>query len=168
LTLSSSGRDMDAAALFQLSGPVALLGWIALICAPLRPNAGAGGFGRIAAWAERWVAGITVPALFSIAYAALMMTNWAEAPGGYGTLEEVMLLFSVPAFALAGWLHYLAFDLLVGGWIVRVARREGVSRLLVVPCLLLTFLFGPVGYILFSMLRAARKMTGQMTGQAHV
>jgi hypothetical protein len=39
---------------------------------------------------------------------------------------------------------------------------------LVVPCLLLTFLFGPVGYILFSMLRAARKMTGQMTGQAHV
>ena len=57
---------------------------------------------------------------------------------------------------LAGWLHYLAFDLFVGAWIVRTARSEGMPFLLVLPCLPLTFLFGPAGFLLFVVLRAVR------------
>ena len=52
-----------------------------------------------------------------------------------------MALFTSPEIALAGWIHYLAFDLLIGAWEVRVARREGIAYLLVLPCLLLVLLF---------------------------
>ena len=61
-----------------------------------------------------------------------------------------MALFTMPEIALAGWIHYLAFDLFVGAWEVRTARREGIAFLLVLPCLALTFLFGPAGFLAFS------------------
>ncbi len=57
-------------------------------------------------------------------------------------------LFENPYLLLAGWVHFLAFDLLVGAWEVRDARRVGITHLLVVPCLLLTFMAGPVGLLL--------------------
>ena len=68
-----------------------------------------------------------------------------------------MALFTSPEIALAGWVHYLAFDLLVGAWEVRTAQREGLAFLLVLPCLLLTFLFGPAGFLLFNALRIATR-----------
>jgi hypothetical protein len=67
-----------------------------------------------------------------------------------------MLLFDNPHIALAGWLHYLAFDLLIGMAIARVARAENIAFVLVVPCLVLTFLFGPAGFLAFAGLRWAR------------
>jgi len=70
-----------------------------------------------------------------------------------------MRLFTKPEIALAGWIHYLAFDLFVGSWEVRTARSERIPILIVLPCLLLTFLFGPAGYLAFTGLRAARAMT---------
>ena len=69
-----------------------------------------------------------------------------------------MALFTSPEIALAGWVHYLAFDLLVGAWEVRTARREAIPHLLVLPCLVLTFLFGPAGFLLFLGIRAARRL----------
>ena len=67
-----------------------------------------------------------------------------------------MQLFTQPEIALAGWIHYLAFDLFIGAWEVRTARAERIPFLLVVPCLALTFLFGPAGYLAFTALRGAR------------
>ena len=106
-------------------------------------------------WAER-IAGLAVPVLLAIAYTGLVLAFWSRAPGGFGSLPEVMALFTMPEIALAGWIHYLAFDLFVGAWEVRTARREGIAFLLVLPCLVLTFLFGPAGFLVFSGLRAAR------------
>ena len=77
-----------------------------------------------------------------------------------------MALFTMPEIALAGWIHYLAFDLLVGAWEVRTARREGIAFLLVLPCLALTFLFGPAGFLAFSALRAARAAQRGVGGAA--
>ncbi|MFK7966895.1 MAG: ABA4-like family protein [Burkholderiaceae bacterium] len=134
--------------LFDLSGPLAVIGWLALLVSPLLP--------RLA----QWVAGLIVPTILSVAYAALILANWADAPGGFDSLGNVMLLFDVPAVALAGWLHYLAFDLFVGAWIARTARAEGVPHLLVMPCLVLTFLFGPIGFVLFLSIRFARRLGG--------
>jgi hypothetical protein len=130
--------------LFQIASSLAVTGWLVLACSWLVPT-----------WAER-VAGLVVPVLLSIAYAGLVLAFWSRAPGGFGTLDEVMALFTSPEIALAGWIHYLAFDLFVGAWEVRTARREGIAFLLVLPCLALTFLFGPAGFLVFSMLRAAR------------
>ncbi|MEM9315304.1 MAG: abscisic acid-deficient protein Aba4 family protein, partial [Pseudomonadota bacterium] len=55
---------------------------------------------------------------------------------------------------LAGWIHYLAFDLFVGAWIATEADRLGLSRLLQAPLLVATFMFGPVGLALFLVMRS--------------
>lgn len=133
--------------LFSLANPLAMLGWLALALSPLAP--------RIA----QAVSGLAIPALLSLAYGAIILAYWSGAEGGFDTLENVTLLFQSPWIVLAGWLHYLAFDLFVGAWEVRTARREGIAHVLVIPCLVLTFLFGPVGLVLFLALRAARAVT---------
>ncbi len=81
------------------------------------------------------------------------MTFWADAPGGFDSLDQVMLLVTDPYITLAGWLHYLAFDLFVDAWIVRSAREEGISDWLLLPILVTTFLFGPAGFLAFVALR---------------
>lgn len=69
-------------------------------------------------------------------------------------------LFEDPYLLLAGWVHYLAFDLFIGSWEVRDAQRLRLPRLLVVPCLLLTFLFGPAGLLLYFTIRWVRTRRG--------
>jgi hypothetical protein len=132
-------------AVFGFANTLALAGWVALLASF-----------RFPVWAER-IAGVAVPVILSVGYVGLILAFWTRAPGGFGTLPEVMALFTMPEIALAGWLHYLAFDLFVGAWEVRTARREGIAFLLVVPCLALTFLFGPAGFLLFSALRLTRR-----------
>lgn len=84
--------------------------------------------------------------------AAIMLGQ--SAPGANMTsLGGVMALFSHPNGIITGWTHYLAFDLFVGSWIARDGQRRGVSHLAVVPCLLLTFLFGPAGLLLYLLIR---------------
>lgn len=132
---------MQPDTLFQLSGPLAMTGWLALAATPLAPRL------------TQLVAGLVIPLILSLGYAALILANWSGAEGGFGSLSDVMLLFTNPAVALAGWLHYLAFDLFVGAWEVRTARHERIPHLLVLPCLVLTFLFGPIGLLAFLGLR---------------
>ena len=127
--------------LFQLANPLALTAWIALAFSPLAPRA-------LDAFAA-----VAVPTLLSIAYAAIVLAFWNTTEGGFDSLQSVAQLFANRWLLLAGWLHYLAFDLLVGAWQVRTARREDISHALVTPCLLATFLFGPAGYLLFQGLR---------------
>lgn len=138
--------------LFQYTSPLAMLGWLALAFAPFAP--------RIA----QAIAGIAIPTVLSVTYTALILVNWSTAPGGFGSLADVMALFTAPAMALAGWVHYLAFDLLIGAWITRTAAREGINHLLILPCLALTFLFGPAGFLSFTALRATLGAKARMTG----
>jgi len=69
------------------------------------------------------------------------------------SIGEVRALFTNDAALTAGWLHYLAFDLFVGTWIAREGLDQGVIPILLIPCLLLTFIFGPAGLLLFLILR---------------
>jgi hypothetical protein len=61
---------------------------------------------------------------------------------------------------VAGWTHYLAFDLLVGNWEMRDATARGIPYALVLPCLVLTFLFGPAGWLLYVIVRLFRRGSG--------
>jgi ABA DEFICIENT 4-like len=72
-----------------------------------------------------------------------------RAEGGFSTLAGVSKLFEDPWVLLAGWLHYLAFDLLIGTWEARDSIERGVSRWLLVPCLFFTFMFGPMGWLAY-------------------
>jgi len=78
------------------------------------------------------------------------LSNYFHLLGGFDTLANVQQLFTYPEAALAGWVHYLAFDLFIGGIIAKQADEIGLSRLIQIPILLLTFMFGPFGYLLFA------------------
>ena len=71
------------------------------------------------------------------------------------SLAGVTTLFSHPMGVLIGWSHYLVFDLFVGAWIGRDATRRGVPHLAVIPCLFFALMFGPIGLLLYLMLRLA-------------
>ena len=135
---------MNPETIFSLASAAVLPGWAALLASPWFPRA------------AQSVAGLVVPLLLSVAYVALVLAFLAPAEGGFGSLADVMALFAVPEVALAGWIHFLAFDLLIGALIVRGARAEGMPFPLVLPCLPLTFLAGPAGWLLFQALRAVR------------
>jgi hypothetical protein len=92
--------------------------------------------------------------VLAIAYVAIVVARLGGARGGFGSLAALATLFRDPYVLLAGWLHYLAFDLFVGSWEVRDAQRLGVPHLAVVPCLALTFLLGPAGLLAYLGLRA--------------
>ncbi len=98
-----------------------------------------------------------IPLLLAVVYAGAFLLN-TDAPegGGFGSLAGVMALFTSPYAVLAGWVHYLAFDLFVGAWEVRDARRNGIAHWLVVPCLFFTLMLGPVGLALYLVLRVVR------------
>jgi len=134
---------------FSLAGLLALLGWLGLLAALAVPAA------RRYAFAA---AGAAIPALIAVAYILLLSQGWGETPGGgFGSIAEVRALFANDSALAAGWLHYLAFDLFVGAWIVRDGLARGVPRLLILPCLPLTFLFGPAGLLLFLLIRLASR-----------
>ena len=75
---------------------------------------------------------------------------------GFDSLAAVSLLFSTPLGVLIGWVHFLAFDLFVGAWIPRDGLRHSLSHWLVLPCLALSFLFGPAGLLAYLTLRLVR------------
>ncbi|MBX3531745.1 MAG: DUF4281 domain-containing protein [Rhizobiaceae bacterium] len=134
---------MDTELMFGAANLFVLAGWAALLASPFAPR-----FADI-------VGGAAVPLLLAVAYTGLVLAFWTRAEGGFGSLADVATLFQTPQMLLAGWIHYLAYDLFVGAWIVRTARREGIAFWMVVPLLVPAFLFGPVGYLAFSALRAA-------------
>jgi len=131
---------------FSAGGALAMLSWLALsmslfLSDPLRAGIWTG-------------ATIAVPALLGLAYAILLVRGLRERTGGgFGSIAAVRQLFTSDAALAAGWLHYLAFDLFAGSWIAREGLASDVSPLLILPCLLLTFMAGPVGLLLFVILR---------------
>jgi hypothetical protein len=148
---------MSLESLFSLGGTAALIGWAALALSPLWPSL------------AQLLAARIVPVLIGLAYAALILRFWGEATaagGGFGSLDQVAALFDHRGLLLAGWLHYLAFDLFVGAWEAREAERVGLPHWALVPALTLTFLFGPVGLLLFLGLRALRLRRSPHPGAA--
>jgi ABA4-like protein len=131
---------MKAEQIFSIAGSLAMISWLLLIILPRRR------FTKV-------VAMVVIPLFFSAAYLALIIVFFGSSEGGFGSLADVMKLFTNEWIVLAGWLHYLAFDLFVGSWEVREAHANGIPHLIVVPCLVLTFLFGPIGFLLFTILK---------------
>lgn len=122
---------------FQVANLLAIAGWVILILAPRR-------------WrAAQLVPAYVLPAALGAAYFMLVAVYFAGAEGGYSTLAAVGRLFESEPIRLAGWLHYLAFDLFIGAWIARRSDERGLSRVIQAPILAVTFLFGPVGLLIF-------------------
>lgn len=139
---------MSPDAIFSICNTAVLPGWLLLAILPRWK------------WTARLITSVIIPALLGLVYLYLIVTQFGKAEGGFGSLAQVQQLFQNPAMLLAGWIHYLAFDLFIGSWEVRDAQRLGLNHLLVIPGLALTFLFGPIGLVLYFLIRlAAKKQT---------
>jgi hypothetical protein len=103
------------------------------------------------------VAGLAIPLALSLVYVTLIAIFWSSTEGGFDTLANVQKLFTSPWAALAGWIHYLAFDLFIGALLARKVMEAGLPRLVLVPVLPLTFLFGPIGFALAQVILFTRK-----------
>ena len=141
---SRDGSDwmsrMTAEQLFSILNLMAVAAWLPLVFLP-----------RV-----RWTATllpVVVPLLLAVIYVVLVAATLPRSEGGFSSLAGVRALFDNPWALLAGWTHYLAFDLFIGGWEVRDAQRRGIPHLLIVPALVLTFLFGPAGLLLYLAIR---------------
>ncbi len=134
---------MSPEQIFSLTGALSMFGWAGLVLAPRW------------SFTRDWLAPVVVPLLIGIVYVTLMLTYMDRAPvnGGFDSLAGVAALFSVEELLLAGWIHYLAFDLFVGAWEVKDAQEQGIHHLLVIPCLLLTLMAGPGGLLLYWTIR---------------
>ena len=140
---------LDPDLVFKLANGAALLAWVALLCSP-----------GSARWAPvvRRASGRWLPAVFAVLYVLMLATHW-RGQGGFGSIAEVRALFDVPGALVAGWVHYLAFDLFVGGWIAERAAERRMPHARLVPVLLLTFLFGPAGLLAFVLLNPRQALS---------
>jgi hypothetical protein len=132
---------MSLETIFSAANGLALLGWLLLALAPR--------------WrfTQRVVLSGAASLLLAALYLGLLIVYFGDSEGGFGSLAEVVKMFSQPPMVLLGWVHYLAFDLFVGAWELRDARARGVPHLALLPCLGLTFMLGPVGLLLYFVLR---------------
>lgn len=126
--------------LFTISNRFALVGWILLAFFPNLKIT------RILVRNGIW------SALLSVGYLLILGTHLG-AEGGFQSLSGVSTLFSNPWILLGGWVHYLAFDLFLGVWESKEAETIKLSRWVLIPCLFLTLMFGPIGFLIFFVIR---------------
>ena len=133
---------MDLERIFSLASTIAVVGWLLLLILPKRPLA-------------VHVAGDFMPLLLALIY-LYFIVNIRTAEGGFGSLSDVALLFEKRELLLAGWIHFLCFDLFIGAWEVRDSQQHGIPHLVVIPCLIMTFMLGPIGLLFYFAIRTAK------------
>lgn len=133
---------MSADAIFKLCNSIALISWLALIIAtPFWKHT------------NKLLIGIVIT-LFCIIYAWLIFSNFNAGDfEKFNTLDGVVSLFTNKTVVLGGWVHYLAFDLMTGVWITKNAKQHGINHWITVPALFFTFMLGPVGLLLYLIIR---------------
>ncbi|MDY0871697.1 ABA4-like family protein [Dongia rigui] len=137
---------MDWNIVFKGASSLALVAWGALVLLP------------------RWrrlvdILRFGVPGVLALLYVTLIFGFFFGVDGGgFQSIAQVRALFASDPVLVAGWVHYLAFDLFVGIWIARRADAMGLNRFLQAPILIATFMFGPLGLALFYAVLAADRV----------
>lgn len=141
---------MTYAFLFDVVNASVLPAWAMLILAPKW------------SWTEKLVHSMLWPVLLGGVYVFGFVMALAFGHGAEGvsftTVEGVRNIFTSDVGVLIGWTHFLVFDLFVGAWEARDAKRRGFSHWILISCLILTFMAGPLGLLLYLILR---KVTGK-------
>jgi Domain of unknown function (DUF4281) len=129
---------------FKICNSIAPFGWLLMIVAP------------------KWkftkaiiLSGI-LPLMLGLIYLTLIVLFFGEGEGDFSSLQGVMKLFTSPWGVTAGWIHYLAFDMFIGSWELSNGQKNNIPHYLLIPCLLLTFFFGPIGLLLYFLIRATK------------
>lgn len=139
---------MSLEAAFSLANALVFPQWLLMIFAPRW---------QVTQWLTRL---LFIPAALAIMYAFYLFSSSSSGLDfmSFATLKGVMTLFETGGerVMLAGWIHYLAFDLVAGSWILRDGQQRGIAHGWLVPCLLFCFMLGPTGLLLYVIVRAVR------------
>ena len=137
---------MSADLIFSICSSAILPGWALLILFPRWK------------WTLGLIASGIIPFVLGLVYVGLIVSRAGGSVegGGFGSLEALYLLFSNPYGLTAAWVHYLAFDLFIGAWIVHDSQNKSISHWLVLPCLPLTLMLGPAGLVLYLVIRTIK------------
>jgi hypothetical protein len=132
---------------FKYATILAMTAWLPLIFFPNAP------------FTEQYAMSI-VGVLLAFLYGYLLIfgkkyDEGAKYTGSFKDLDGVINLFKSPRSVLIGWLHYLAFDVIIGLYIVKNSQHYGINHWFIVPCLFFTFMLGPLGLLLYLLLRFA-------------
>jgi hypothetical protein len=144
---------MDVEQIFSMASLLAMIGWLILVILPRHHVA-------------QLVSGVVIPLLLSAGYLFLIALHLRGAEGGFSSLADVAALFQKPELLLAGWIHYLAFDLFIGGWEIRDSQQHGIPHLLMIPSLVMTFMLGPIGLLFYFAIRTAKTRTLSLSRQS--
>jgi hypothetical protein len=135
---------------FQVTNTIALISWIALVVFP----------------GKRLVSGVlcavVVPGCLAVSYAAVIgwkLTANGPPPGDVMTIAGLRNVFTDDWVFAAAWTHYLAFDMVVGAWMARDSQKLSLPWSLRTPSLVLTFLAGPLGFLVYVFGRALLRNT---------
>jgi len=105
-------------------------------------------------WTDRIVHTVLVPlALFLWAIVLSVLGPPPPEGAGMGSMKAVMLLLGGETATLTLWTLVMGWDLLAGAWLARDARRRGIHHAWVVVCLVLTFVYGIIGLVLYLLVR---------------
>jgi len=96
-----------------------------------------------------------VVAILAAAYSYFNFAHIGEAGGiaGFSTFEGVTKIFSNPWLIDAAWAHIVGIDLILGMLIKNNAAKHGIAYGVVVIVLLVTIVFGPLGLLLYLLIR---------------
>lgn len=132
---------MNPDQLFSLTNAIAFFSWILLIVFPYKK------------WVSSLLVGLIIT-LFCMIYSYLVFQSLQPSDfENFSTLDGLMGMFSSKQAVLAGWVHYLAFDMLAGLYIVNNANKLGINRWILIPSLLFTFMMGPFGLLIYLITR---------------
>jgi hypothetical protein len=107
-------------------------------------------------WTDRIVHSVFVPLALGMWAIALGVLGPPPPEGaGMGSIEAVMLLVGGEHATLTLWTLVMGWDLLAGAWLARDARRRGIHHAWVIVCLVLAFVYGILGLVLYLLVRLA-------------
>ncbi len=139
---------MTPESIFSICNTIALVGWLVLlIISPFWFNT------------DKLLIGILVT-LFAVLYTWLLASTFKLSDmEKFSTLDGVMELFTNRVAVTTAWIHFLAFDLMIGIWIKKNAQKHNINHWILIPCLFFTFMIGPVGLLLYLLIRLIKTKT---------
>lgn len=134
---------MTASTVFEWVNTLVLPAWILLLVAPR--------------WKYRNPLIYAFALIMAGIYAFYIFSGFSSLdPEAFGSLEGVKNLFTKDEAVLAGWVHYLTFDLLIGNWVVNQSIKYNIKHYMIIPALFFCFMLGPVGYLIFTLVKLAK------------
>ena len=106
-----------------------------------------------------FVNSVIIPLILSTLYiyliyqAFIMDESLAQIFNLYLSIDGLYTIFATENFLLSFWIHFIALNLFVGSWISRDGVKYNIPRGVVFFPLILVYFIGPIGLVLYWIIR---------------